>query len=162
MTTDLDGFAAKLAAIDNDLHGRPLRNVVDRLGEAAEADMNEVVRRDVGPDRRMSGWPVKLDIGYAVETEREASLTPAKAADGAWTVLEYGRQPGAVAPKTAARIIVRTPHGLRTFTKSHPLRIGATRAKRTASRAIAAAIENTPQRAADELHAIYARRIEQA
>lgn len=161
MTTDLAGFDAKLQAIDNDLSGPSLRSVVDRLGERAEDDMNDVVRRDVGPDRRMSGWPVKLDVGMVVTGEGEATLTASPGSGGAWAVLEDGREAGATAPKNVARVTLRTPHGPRTFTKGRPLKIGPTKGKQTATRAIKAAVDATPQRAADELHAIYARRFDQ-
>lgn len=150
--------AAKVDALRRDLDGPALRKITTSVAVDAKRDVDHEVVRDLGPDRKMSGWGrFKFGSGFELLNDHTAELKPRP--PGPWNVLEHGRKAKpAGQPKRGKRKVYRTPHGLRTATKAHPFRQGATRGHKTWSIATRTIAARTPERVHEHTQTAIARR----
>ena len=141
-----DSLAHKVGALARDLDGRSLREITGRVALEAKNDIHTEAARDLGSDRRMSGWGrFRFSAGYDLTSDHTAEIKPRPA--GPWVVLERGRRGKAAGqPKRKRTKVYRTPWGLRTATKSAPFRTGGTRGHRTWTIAMRTVERETPQR----------------
>lgn len=126
-----------------------MRKVTGDVSLAAKKDAESSLESAIGADRRMNGWRrVKLGVGYDLTSDTSSELKSRP--NGPWKVLEYGRTPGAAAPKRGSgNRVLRTPWGPRTYSRAKPLRIGGSPAKHTWSNAVTNIEQETPKRALD-------------
>lgn len=145
--------ARKLQSLEADLGPMGLRKIAASVGMDAKRDVLEEAARDLGPDRRMSGWGrFQFGAGYEVRGSSSVAISPRPA--GPWVVLERGRRakPGGI-PKRRRTKVYRTPYGPRSASSARPWPVGRTRGHRTFTVAVRRISERTPQRVHDHTEA---------
>lgn len=134
-------FGRAVATMDRDLQ-RSRARVTRKMLERAQTIAYAEAVRDVGGDRKFSGWRPALDLVIKVRPDGGV-LQPTRSSAGPWTVAEQGRNQGNAAGFSGPGLNVRT--GVTSRTASGKLRKvrtrqarrwnGYTAGKRTASRA---------------------------
>lgn len=156
-----DDFATvgrKFEAFADDLAGRTLAEVMERLGQAAKKDAAEAVTGDIG-DLSMSNWwrgrPIQIQARYDVVSDHEVEVTPQPRSRGPWRVLEEGRRGGAASDLV---LVGRARKDGTRRGRSRGRNVGATAGKQTWSDAERLMDERTPKRVDAEVRAAARRR----
>jgi hypothetical protein len=129
---DLDPLKRRVDAIERALDGTSMRTALTRVGMSAKRELSDEGMKAIGDDLRMSGWKRggKLNSGFDLTSDTSLAITPRPY--GLWMVVERGRRettaPRRGRPRT---VVLRTPFGPRTYSHERPLRIGATRGRRS-------------------------------
>lgn len=126
MARELDALQQELLELASSLTATGLENVMTELGVQAKKDMGQAIAADLGGDNQFSGWRrVRLVVGFEHTGPGQIELSPRNNSLGPFQVAEQGRGP--------------SKHGI-------------TRPKYTWSDGVETIIEETPQRALDEIY----------
>lgn len=136
-------FGAAIERMDRDQQ-RSRRRITTMMLERAQQIAYQEATRDVGADRKFTGWKPALDLTIRIRPDIGV-LQPSRSSAGPWTVAELGRNqgnaPGFSGPGVNARTGVtgrRADGSLRRVRARRARRWnGYTQGKRTASRATA-------------------------
>lgn len=124
-----------------------MRAVTGSVALDGKKDVEKVVARHLGPDRKMSNWGrFKFNSRYDLTSSTTAELYPSPA--GPWQVLNFGRRGGHKLPKRKrlAYKRYRTPQGIRTASRARPWVGSSSKGKGTWSVAVKDIADNTPER----------------
>lgn len=95
MADDLADFSKDLRGLAKDLQGPGMEKTIGEIGTEAEEAVAVAVRRDLGPDGRMSNWPrARFEASAVVLNADELSIKPFPRNMGPMTVAERGRKAG--------------------------------------------------------------------
>lgn len=131
-------FADRLARLEGQLSGAPLKRAMDGIGMAAKKVATEEASGDLGGDPAFSGWqtkaktPIPLDTRYKHVDEGKILFTPTPRAAGPWTVAEFGRNSTA-GPRMVGPRLTKTGRVSKARQKRWN---GTTQGKGTASRVL--------------------------
>lgn len=123
-------FQHRVDQFVNGISGADLKQVMTGVGVAAKGDALSAASSDLGGDPAFSGWSGALDTRFDHVGTGRISFHPSKRSAGKWTVAEFGRH-SAAGP----------PGGKRSRRWN-----GRTQGKGTATKALAAINQATPDR----------------
>jgi hypothetical protein len=133
-------IARRLNPFINELEGRKLKELADKMGVKAKALAKDAASNDLGGDPKFSGWAPTLDTRYDHLSPGTIGFKPTRRAAGPWTVAEFGRNQAA-GPRLSVRL-TRTGRVSRARAKRWN---GRTEGKGTASDALAMIDREIPQ-----------------
>jgi len=133
-------IARRLNPFIDELEGRKLTALADKMGVRAKALAKEAASNNLGGDPKFSGWAPTLDTRYDHLSPGVIGFKPTRRAAGPWTVAEFCRNQAA-GPRLAVRL-TKTGRVSRARAKRWN---GRTEGKGTASDALAMIDREIPQ-----------------
>jgi hypothetical protein len=126
-------IARRLNPFLDELEGRKLKELADKMGVRAKALAKEAASADLGGDNVFSGWPkAPLDTRYDHLSPGTIGFKPTRRAAGPWTTAQYGRNQAA-GPRMVGPRLTKTGRVSKAKTKRWN---GKTAPKNTATEAL--------------------------
>jgi len=125
-------IARRLNPFLDELEGRKLKELADKMGVRAKALAKEAASADLGGDPKFSGWKPTLDTRYDHLSPGTIGFKPTRRAAGPWTVAEFGRNQAA-GPRMVGPRLTKTGRVSKAKTKRWN---GKTEPKNTATEAL--------------------------
>jgi hypothetical protein len=135
-------IARRLNPFLDELEGRKLKELADKMGVRAKALAKEAASADLGGDNVFSGWPkAPLDTRYDHLSPGAIGFKPTRRAAGPWTVAEFGRN-SAAGPRMVGPRLTKTGRVSKAKAKRWN---GKTEPKNTATEALEAIEREMPK-----------------
>ena len=135
-------IARRLNPFLDELEGRKLKELADKMGVRAKALAKEAASADLGGDNVFSGWPkAPLDTRYDHLSPGAIGFKPTRRAAGPWTVAEFGRNQAA-GPRMVGPRLTKTGRVSKAKAKRWN---GKTEPKNTATKALEAIEREMPK-----------------
>lgn len=144
MAGEFTALRAKLGRISDALGPAGMRAALTDVGVQAKKDLAIEGAVAVGADLRYSGWKRLGAVKSGFDIDGTTVIVKPRPFGG-WIVAEKGRK-HTTAPKRRKTVVLATPWGPRTYTREHPLAIGATRGKGALTKATERIQRSSPQR----------------
>ena len=135
-------IARRLNPFLDELEGRKLKELADKMGVRAKALAKEAASADLGGDNVFSGWPkAPLETRYDHLSPGAIGFKPTRRAAGPWTVAEFGRNQAA-GPRMVGPRLTKTGRVSKAKAKRWN---GKTEPKNTATEALEAIEREMPK-----------------
>ena len=135
-------IARRLNPFLDELEGRKLKELADKMGVRAKALAKEAASADLGGDNVFSGWPkAPLETRYDHLSPGAIGFKPTRRAAGPWTVAEFGRNQAA-GPRMVGPRLTKTGRVSKAKAKRWN---GKTEPKNTATKALEAIEREMPK-----------------
>jgi hypothetical protein len=130
MAESFGTFADRLARLEGQLSGAPLKRVMTAIGVEAKKIAERNASSDLGGDAKFSGWAPTLTTRFDHVDEGKILFSPTRRSAGPWTVAEFGRNSTA-GPRMVGPRLTKTGRVSKARQKRWN---GTTRGKGTATR----------------------------
>lgn len=144
MPNDLHAFGARLNAAAVALGGQPMKQVMGRLGIAAQHDIEAAARADTGGSLRLRNVKGANRLGSTVKAIGANEITVSATPGGPWALLNTGARAHTIRARPGR--FLRTPFGPR-----RSISIPRTRGRHTWDDAVDDVTARTTERAQDEI-----------